>query len=122
VSLRRRFSPPYSIVVVSDQGDIDLPEALQGRVVSASESAVLVACLSEADGETQFTLGRIADLDRREAPAYHGTLRTPNHLLAVWSAEGQQLLALAVSHETTNVKIWTNHPTEPDDIVVAVEE
>jgi hypothetical protein len=60
------------------------------------------------------------EVGREDKPAYEGVLETPNHRLVMRSVLGTQLLEMDVSHEVTAVKIWVNHPTEPDDVVVGV--
>jgi len=72
------------------------------------------------DGGTEFTLGRLSELDRPKKPAYEGTLNTPSRQLVIRSVLGVELLGLTVEGDVTRVKIWANDTSEPDRIVIAV--
>lgn len=120
MSSTTRLAPPNSVVFVSDANGGEVPSSMGGAVVAASGSCVAVGCRSEDDGETEFTLGTLAELDRSEQPAYVGILKTPSRRVAVRSILGRCLLDTAVSGELTRLTIWVNDPREPDEVVIAV--
>jgi hypothetical protein len=74
-----------------------------------------------ADGPSRFTLCRGADAVGRGQPSFSGDLETPSRVVALSTTEGRTLLEVPVSAALTRVRIWTNHPTEPDDVIIAVE-
>ncbi len=72
------------------------------------------------DGETKVTLGHPRRNNGR--PAFDGYLDTPHRQVAVWTVEWVKLLETSVPTARTQIRIWTNHPTEPDDIYIGVGE
>lgn len=113
-------APPNSVVLVSDHGGGEIPQSMNGEAISTTSSCVVVGCMAEDDGETEFTLGTLSELDRPEKPAYDGVLKTPSRRLVIRSVLGVELLGLPVEGDMTRVKIWTNDTSEPDHVVVAV--
>jgi hypothetical protein len=75
----------------------------------------------EADGETEFTLGDMHEVAAGDRCVFQGELRTPGHKIVLRSVLGQIILEAAVSKLSTTVRIWTNHPTEPDEVIVGID-
>ena len=115
-----KSAPPNSVVIVSDRGGGEVPKSMNGEAISATSSCVAVGCMAADDGGTEFTLGRLSELDRPKKPAYEGTLNTPSRQLVIRSVLGVELLGLTVEGDVTRVKIWANDISEPDRIVIAV--
>ena len=115
-----RTAPPYSVVVVSDAGVEGAPERMGSRAIAATATSIAVGCLAEVDGETEFTLGLLAEVRRPEDPAFEGMIETPTRLIVVRSVTGDRLLEMQVATKLSAVAIWTNHPTEPDEVVIGV--
>jgi hypothetical protein len=74
-----------------------------------------------ADGETEVTLGSAGEVDPGELPAFDAMLETPNHAVVVSTVEDETVLSARVPGSETRVRIWVNHPTEPDNIVIGLE-
>jgi len=91
-----------------------------GAVVGATAACIAVGCLSEDDGPTDLTLAPLSEVERAEKPAYDGMLLTPTHRVVISSVVGQRLLELPVLEGLTRIKIWVNHPTEPDKVMIGV--
>jgi hypothetical protein len=72
------------------------------------------------DGETKITLGQA--LETKDRPALDGFLDTPRLTVAVWTVEWQRLLEMKVPTTRTRIRIWTNHPTEPNEVYVGAGE
>jgi hypothetical protein len=70
------------------------------------------------DGETEVVLGRPLNTKRR--PAFDGFLETPGRKVVVWTNEWDKVLETSVPTARTRIRIWTNHPTEPDDVHIGV--
>ena len=120
MAVKTKVAPPNSVVLVSDTASGEIPKSMHDSLISATNSCVAVGCLSEDDGETEFTLGTLSELDRKDKPAFEGMLKTPSHRVAVRSVLGKRLLELPVSQELTRLRIWVNDASEPDNVVVAV--
>ena len=120
MALTTKAAPPNSVILVCDVGGGEVPKTMSGAVVAATTTCIAVGCLSEDDGQTEFTLAPLSEVDRGEKPAFDGMLLTPQHRVVLRSVLGQQLLELPVTQELTKIKIWVNDPTEPDNVVVGV--
>ena len=121
-------APPHSMFFISDPANEVVPK-IDGRnpTVWATPSCVVVGCLMFQDGETELTLlageqaERAAPLlvaDEQMEQVFEGGLETPGNVLIVSTSEKQILLRLTVPSVTTRLRIWTNHPTEPEKITV----
>lgn len=90
------------------------------RLIS-TDTCILVGCLMDADGETEFTLGEIHDVDPGRLPAFEGKLKTPTRKISLESVDGRTVLEAPVPQLETTVRIWTNHESEPDNVIVGFE-
>ena len=75
----------------------------------------------DADGETEFTLGEMHEVDPGVRPVFQGELKTPNYKIVLRSVLGETILEAPVSQLSTTVRIWANHPTEPDEVIVGIK-
>ncbi|MET0724516.1 MAG: hypothetical protein ABWY64_27315 [Tardiphaga sp.] len=123
-----KVAPAHSIFFISDPA-YEVVSKVDGRTptVWATPSCLAVGCLMFQDGETELTLlaGEEADraapllvADREMEQVFEGSLETPGNVLVVSTSEKQVLLRLTVPSVTTRVRVWTNHPTEPEKITV----
>jgi hypothetical protein len=114
-----RIAPPYSVLLIAeaptDKGTTDLAP---GSRIGATPFCIAFGCLMYQDGETEVTLGRPLNTNRR--PAFDGILETPGRKVAVWTVEWDKVLETRVPTARTRVRIWTNHPTEPDEVHIGV--
>ncbi len=88
--------------------------------MASTDSSVAVGCLNFADGETAFTLGKVLEVDPGTPSAFQGMLKTPSRRIAIRSVDGT-ILEAPVLQLNTAVRIWTNHPSEPDEVIVGFE-
>jgi hypothetical protein len=98
----------------------EIPKSMGASVVCATDTCVAIGCRSEDDGETEFTLATLAELDRKDEPAFEGMLKTPKHHVVIRTVLGQQVLTIPFNQELTKIKVWINDPNEPDTVVVGV--
>jgi hypothetical protein len=45
---------------------------------------------------------------------------TPSHAVVVWTVEDEMVLSAKVPDAETRVRIWVNHPTEPDKVIIGL--
>jgi len=114
--------PRNSLVLVTDRLVGEIPTTLDDSPVAATPSCLAIACQSELDGPTRIVLQ-----DAREGSpigdlAFTGELLTPTCMLTVRTVELEELLAMPVSRKQTSVRVYTNHPSEPDQITIVVNE
>jgi hypothetical protein len=118
--LTKRIAPPNSVVLVSDVDGGEIPKTMGESLVSATNTCVAVGCLSEDDGETEFVLVPLSEVDRADKPVYEGMLRTPKRRVIIRTVIGEHLLELPVLQELTKIRIWANDTNEPDNVIVGV--
>jgi hypothetical protein len=107
--------PPNSLVLVGDP--LGAPPISMGNdLVAATTSCVAVGTLNEADGATRLRLVEALG-DIPPILAFEGILQTPNRVLSIRNVLGKTYLEQPVS-KITNVQIWVNHQSEPDEICV----
>jgi hypothetical protein len=115
------ISPPNSLLVVTGGATDSIPESIKpGEGFASTPSAIAIACLMDQDGETNVTLGPVPKGTSR--PVYTALLETPNHYVAVWTIEWERLLEARVPTTRTKIQVWTNHPTEPNEVVIGIGE
>jgi hypothetical protein len=121
-----RLAPPYSIVAVEDISRGEPPKLADSSRIAATESCIIVGTLCEIDGETEFRLGTRREVDPGTAPAFQGRLKTPSGKLVIRSVpvdidSDDIILEMPAPQPEAMIYIWTNHPTEPDQIIIGVE-
>jgi hypothetical protein len=116
-----RFAPPNCIFFLEDPKEGEIPE-IDPRPLSiwSTRSCIVVGCLAFMDGETEFVLSDSADDSPKADPAFDGVLDTPSRVVEVSTSEGEILLHREVPSHFTRVRIWTDHPTEPEHILVVL--
>lgn len=113
-------SPPNSLLCISDHGKGAIPKYDGDRLIVASPSFIFVGCLMFQDGETQVILGPVENVKPNTPPAFDAFLDTPQHTVTVSTIHNEILLEQSVPMTSTRLRIWVNHPTEPDEIIVGL--
>ena len=115
-----KIAPSNSILFISDPGGGRIPEITRERRIWSTTSCIAFGCLMFQDGETDVTLGNVREVSSGGPPAFDGILETPSRSIVVSTVEHTSVLGCAVSNTSTRVRIWTNHPTEPDEIIIGL--
>lgn len=115
-----KISPPNSILFISDGRSGVAPQITKEKRIWATSSCVAVGCLMEQDGPTEVTLGQADEIRSQEIPAFDGFLETPRRTVLVSTSENRSILEKNVTSERTRLRIWTNHPSEPDKVIIAL--
>ena len=113
-----KIAPPNSLLFVSDQRKRQIPDIKRGSRIWSTPSCIAVGCLAFMDGNTDVTLEDVGGVYSASPPAFDGNLETPSRVIVVSTVEDTTILQLAVPNLVTRVRIWTNHPTEPDKISI----
>jgi hypothetical protein len=93
----------------------------KGQRIWVTPSCIAVGCLAFMDGETEVTLGASAEVDPGGIVAFDGLLDTSNRAVVVSTIEGETVLRANVTGARTRVRIWTNDPSEPDEVVIGLD-
>jgi|SRR5262249_15346038 hypothetical protein len=113
-----RISPPNSLLLICDPAGGKVPDFVPEELVLATSSCISVGCLTFADGATEITLGPAGEVNAGASPAFDGELETPNQAVMVSTVEWESLLEERVPSAITRIRIWINHPIEPDKVTI----
>jgi hypothetical protein len=114
-----KTAPANSIFFLEAPGGGKYPEIDQRLVrIWATESCIIIGSLSFMDGETELTVSD-EDVPPGE-PAFEGMLKTPGKVMQVSTSEDDILLRCDVPNTSTRVRVWGDHPSEPEHIFVAL--
>ena len=114
-------APPNSLFFFEDGAGSKSPEIEKRPVhIWSSRSCIAVGSLCFADGETELMISDSADDALQTPPTFDGVLDTPNRIFQVSTSEHEILFRADVPGHFTRVRIWTDHPTEPEHILVVL--
>ena len=114
-------APEYLSFYIAGKMDIQVPLDPDRRGVVASDECINVGCLYWNEGDTTITLGPFEEIaPQAEPPKFDGMRETPEHRIDLLDANMPEILSMAVPGSRTRVRIWTNHQTEPDNVVIAL--
>lgn len=116
------IEPTYVSFYAAGSLNVEIPVDFGKRGIVASDSCVNIPALYWNNGSTRVTLGPYSDIPQTRDPDFDGMIMTPARKIILFDAEVPQILAAAVSASNTRVRIWINHPTEPDDVVITFGE
>jgi len=116
-----KFAPPNSLVLIVDQGGGTIPATMTEGLIASTNSCIAVGCRSEIDGDTEFILGEVADVNPGSQPAFRGNLKTPSRKIALRAVTGVTIFEISVPHQDTTVCVWANDAIEPDQVIVGIE-
>lgn len=119
MKISAKLAPANSIIFISDVKLGEIPEITRGRRLWWTASCVVVGCLPFMDGETEVTLGDVESLNPGIPPVFDGTIKTPHRSIMVSTVDGK-VMSIPTPTPVSRVRVWTNHPAEPDRIVVGV--
>ena len=108
------------MLFISDSAGGGLSDYEDGKVIIANASCITIRCLMELDGPTELAMGAPEDVAFGGAPAFDGILETPNRVVVISTILWDRVLEAAVPDTMTRIRIWINHPTEPDRIGVGL--
>lgn len=111
----------YCSFYISGSLDVDVPVEYGAVGIFGTDECLVVTCLPWNEGETRITLGSFKKMPSRPtAPVFDGMLKTPSYRVVVSDVNMPEILAMDVPEAETRIRIWTNDPLCPDDVVIAV--
>ena len=117
-----KTAPPNSMFVIVDPDNrVKGPDWSGHDPLASTEACVYGACYPEVDGETQFTLGSMRDVDPGMDPVFDGTIKTPNRKISLETSHREPILSATTKGQETKLRIWTNHPRFPDKVIVGID-
>ncbi|MEH6718853.1 MAG: hypothetical protein V7704_08240 [Aurantimonas endophytica] len=111
----------YCSFYITGVDGVRVPVDHDGDGVTANDDCINVTASPWNEGETAITLGASTELGPKdELPRFDGLLNTPLHCLVLFDANLPKILSIDVPGERTRVRIWTNRPLCPDQVIIAV--
>jgi hypothetical protein len=77
--------------------------------------------MSDSNGKTEVIIGAAQEVDPRDNPAFVGELETRNRAIVVRTVLREPIVQASVPRSSTRVRIWVNHPTEPDKVTIGFD-
>lgn len=118
--LKRTIGCEYSSFYVAGSTDVEIPIGGELRGIRSSAECINVSCLIFQAGDITVSLSDEDEALNPGQPAYDGMLATPKGLVLLFDANMPEILSMGVPGRETRVRVWTNHPTEPDEIEIVV--
>lgn len=110
-------SAPYSLVLVSG-GTGGLPDQFNGQAVFATSTIIALGTLCEIDGRTRITLAKGDAATGELRKVYAGSLHGLEGKLVVETCEGEVLLSCEAEGPVVAIEVFSNHSSEPDEILI----
>ena len=116
-----KIAPPHSLFFFGD-GIVREPPDIEKRPIHiwSTRACIAVGCLCFVDGETELMISDSADDAFQASPTFNGVLDTPNRTFVVSTSEHDILFRTELPGHFTRVRIWTDHPREPEHILVVL--
>lgn len=111
------IAPQYIGFYVAGTRKIKPPIDLDYGRIAANTECITVPSIYSYDGDTTVVVGPFAELNQTIPPDYSGVLNTPHRLIMLSEALAD-IADIKVSSTKTHVRIWVNHPTQPDHVVI----
>lgn len=111
-------APEYCSFYIAGVRNVSIPFDADGNGLAATQTCINVGCLYWNDGDTTIVLGPIDEVARPGAPSFDGILETPDRVILLFDANLPDIMHAAVPDRRTRVRIWKNHKTEPDEVVI----
>lgn len=114
-------APEYNSFYVAGVEDVDIPLDHDRQGIVGTAECINIGCLYWNDGDTTITLGLYNELPvRSNKPRFDGMLKTPERRVLVFDVHMPEILSMDVTETVTRVRVWANHPSEPDEVIIAL--
>ena len=116
-----KVAPPHSIILIVDVTRGDVPDVTRTGIFWATDSCLVVGTFSSSDGETEISMAHGAAAENLGAPSFDVYLETPSKVVVIVTTDEETIYQAAVKETRTRVRVWINHPTEPDKIDIVFD-
>lgn len=113
------MAPEYVSFYVAGRRNVDIPTHMDRRGVLSSKDCILIPALYWNDGDTHVTFGPASEIKENRKPDFDGILNTPNNEIILFDANNPQFAISRVPSAKTRIRVWIDHPTEPENVVIA---
>jgi hypothetical protein len=118
-----KLAPPNSVLLIMDLRTGEPPTTMGKELVAATNSCVAVGTLCEVDGKTSVVFSAALESsdpvgDMKQV--FDGVIATPSREVHLCTTALESVAKLPVSATTAKVRVWANHRTEPDCLLIVV--
>lgn len=111
----------YAQFSMSGVRKIVFPYDNDGVGLTANSTCINVGCHHSMDGPTTVSFGLFEEVANGSRDTrFDGFIDTPDRRVDVFDANDPEIVSMTVPHMRTRVRMWTNHPTYPDEVVIAL--
>ena len=118
---RMSIAPEYVSFYVAGRRNVRIPTHMDRRGVLSSKDCILIPAYYWSDGDTNVTFGSISEMTGIRKPDFDGILNTPNNELILFDAIEPEFASAHVPSTKTRIRVWIDHPIEPENVVIAWE-
>lgn len=112
----------FSSFYIAGSREIFVPWSSDGCGFATNRKCVNVGCRMWHDADVEISLGRYGDFSHPTEPRFDALLETPRKKVLLFDANHPELMSAETDTLETRIRIWTNHASEPDNVVVVVGE
>lgn len=114
-------APEYVSFYISGSEDFEVPVDRLLLGVTATPQCIVVTCTYYNEGNTSITLGPSHELPPQDMPMrFDSVLETPEHRVLLSDVHMPEILSMDVPGSRTRIRIWADHETMPDNVVIAL--
>jgi hypothetical protein len=118
--LRQKVRLEYNSFYIAGSRNVDVPQAIGGAAFATNRHCINVGCRMWHDADIWIALGRPNEVHLAGKPALDWPILTPDRQVLLFDANHPELMRLPAGTNNTRIRVWTNHPTEPDEVIVVV--
>src|SRR6266702_2888251 len=119
--ISKKVAAPNALLLLSDISGGMAPNEMHGSLVTSTPTCIAIGCMSDCNGETEVRVGAGREVGSSKPPAFEGDLDSASRAVALWTIDRFTVLEVPVRHARTRVRIWLNHPSEPDEVVIGLD-
>lgn len=111
----------YAVLLLGDRNG-KFPRTMEGKLVASTESSIAVTCIPDADGDTEIIVGSSEEIATDDALVFDGVVCLPTQTFIIRPVVGPELYVYPHRIDSIALRVWANHPAEPDRITIAIAE
>lgn len=116
----KAISPQYCSFYAAGSLDVDIPLNMEGPGLVVAPDCINIPALYYNEGDTTVLAGHFFEVARRRKPDFDGMLDTPVGVVLLFDANEDDMMRIPADKPQTRIRIWINHPTQPDEVRIAV--
>lgn len=113
------IAPEYLSIYVAGRRNVKIPLHMDKQGIFSSPDCINVPALYWNDGDTHVTFGPASEITEARKPDFEGILNTSDKELILFDANEPQYAIADVPSTKTRIRVWIDHPTEPEYVIIA---